>query len=132
VTETCDVDTLHVITHIKTTPATTNDNALPEIIHADLAAKQLLPREHYLDTAYVSAAQLVASRTDYAVTLVGPVPQDVSWQAQAHTGDDLASFAIDGEQQTVTCPQGATSLPWRVREDAEAQGFIEVRMPPAG
>jgi transposase len=48
-TETCDDDTPHLITHLLTTPATTPDWHAPEPIHAALAAKALLPDEHLLD-----------------------------------------------------------------------------------
>jgi len=45
-TETCDPDEPHVVTHVETTPATTHDGQVVEAIHADLARKELLPREH--------------------------------------------------------------------------------------
>ena len=48
-TETCDDDTPHVITHVETTPATTPDDNMLETIHAALAAKALLPRQHLVD-----------------------------------------------------------------------------------
>ncbi|MCJ7556079.1 MAG: IS1182 family transposase [Gammaproteobacteria bacterium] len=131
VTETCAPDTLHVITHVETTPATTSDSAVTETIHAALDAKGLPPKEHYVDTGYVSAAQLVNSHTAHEITLVGPVPRDTSWQARAQEGYDSASFAIDWEQQSVTCPQGQTNHTWRVRQDPDAPGCIEVRMPSA-
>src|SRR2546428_6357591 len=52
-TETCDPDEPHVVTHVETTPATTHDGQVVEAIHADLARKELLRREHIVDTAYV-------------------------------------------------------------------------------
>ena len=42
-------------------------------IHARLAAKGLLPAEHFVDAAYVDAALLVGSRRDHGVLLEGPV-----------------------------------------------------------
>jgi hypothetical protein len=51
VTETCDPDEPHLITHVETTPATTHDGQVVEAIHADLAHKELLPSEHIVDTA---------------------------------------------------------------------------------
>lgn len=54
-TETCDEDTPNLITHVETTQATTPDGALTQKIHASLAAIDLLPKEHLLDTAYVDA-----------------------------------------------------------------------------
>lgn len=44
-TETCDDDTPHLITNVKTTAATTNDVEVTETIHAHLADRDLLPAE---------------------------------------------------------------------------------------
>jgi transposase len=60
-TETCDEDTPNLITHVETTQATIPDGALTQKIHASLAAKELLPKEHLLDTAYIDAQHLVTS-----------------------------------------------------------------------
>ena len=53
---------------------------------------------------------LVGSQFEHGVRLVGPVRPDVSWQAQANQGFDIAHFAIDWEAQRVTCPEGKTSV----------------------
>jgi transposase len=45
-TETCDPDTPHLITQVKTTPATTSDIERLEPIHQDLKGKALLPDQH--------------------------------------------------------------------------------------
>ena len=111
-TETCDPDAPHLITHVATVLASTNDVALTDEIQAGLAGRDLLPETHLLDTGYVSAQHLLTSELAYGVDLVGPVLLDTSWQAAADEGFDLTRFAIDWERQTVTCPQGKTSLPW--------------------
>jgi len=49
-TETCDEEQPHLITHVETTPATTNDGAVTETIHATLEAKALLPEDHVVDS----------------------------------------------------------------------------------
>src|SRR5579859_2899289 len=43
-TETCDDETPHLITHVETTPATIYDGAVLETIHAALAEKGLRPQ----------------------------------------------------------------------------------------
>ena len=48
-TETCDEDTPHVIVKVETTPATTPDDNMVEVIHASLAPRELLPAEHLVD-----------------------------------------------------------------------------------
>lgn len=48
-TETCDDELPHLITHVETTVATTYDGAVTETIQTALAAKGLLPEEHIVD-----------------------------------------------------------------------------------
>ena len=106
-----------MITNVETTPATTGDIELTDLIHQSLAAKDLLPGEHLVDTAYVDAEHLVTSRRDHKLDLCGPAPLDSTWQAQSKTGFDIPCFVIDWETQTVTCPQGKTSRSWHQREE---------------
>src|SRR5262249_30448635 len=106
VTETCDDDTPHVITHVETTPATTPDDNMLEPIHAALAEQALLPREHLVDCGYTDAETLVESAQDYGVHIVGPVAADPSWQAREGTGYDQSAFTIDWHAHTATCPHG--------------------------
>ena len=103
-TETCDEEGPHLITHVETTPATTNDVDLTGIIHAHLAAHDVLPHEHLVDTGYMAADHLVTSRDTHGVDLVGPVLTDNSWQARSPEGYEIACFPIDWTAHTVTCP----------------------------
>src|SRR5919199_6032582 len=73
VTETCDADAAHLVTHVSTGPAMQPDMASTAEIHERLAAKGLLPAEHFVDSAYVDAALLVGSQRDHGVSLEGPV-----------------------------------------------------------
>ncbi len=82
-TETCDEGRPHLITHVETTPAPIVDRDALEQIHAALDAKGLLPSTHLVDAGYVAADQLVDSRRDYDVTLLGWAPKDYQWQAQS-------------------------------------------------
>jgi transposase len=75
-TETCDSDKPHLITHVETTPATTGDVEMTGVIHQALADQDLLPGQHLVDTAYVDAQHLLSSQVDYDLDLVGPVPSD--------------------------------------------------------
>ena len=49
-TETCDEELPHLITHVETTPATTYDGAVTVTIHEALEAIALLPEEHIVDS----------------------------------------------------------------------------------
>jgi transposase len=130
-TETCDSDLPHLITHAETTPATTPDWNQAEPIHDALAEQALLPDEHLLDGGYVDAGTLVAARTAHQVTVVGPVRPDTSWQAQAGRGFDLSGFDLDWDARRATCPQGAISTKWSHTRSADGADIINIRFPAA-
>ena len=95
----------NMITHIETTPATTTDGTVLDTIHQNLADKDLPPEEHFLDAGYVSVDNLVDAQDEHNVDLIGSVGGGSSWQAKEGKGFDVSCFAIDWENQTVTCPQ---------------------------
>ena len=124
VTETCDEDAPHLITHIETAPAPqADDDAIPRI-HEALAAQQLLPEKHVVDTGYVDAQELVRSREDYGVDLFGPTREDYHWQAREGTGFEASHFAIDWQKERATCPAGKTSRSWSPVEDRRGNPVI--------
>jgi transposase len=111
-TETCDEDTPHVIVNVETTPATTPDDNMVEVVHASLAQRELLPTEHLVDKGYTDADVLVASQREYGVAIVGPVAEDPSWQARADEGFDKSRFLVDWDHHLVTCPAGKQNISW--------------------
>ena len=113
VTEACDDDAAHLITHVKTCPSMQPDMTSTAEIHERLAAKGLLPAEHFVDSAYVDAELLAGSRRDHGLSLEGPVRGTSSRQARAGQGYDLPHFGIDWDREQVTCPQGKVSVSWR-------------------
>lgn len=117
VTETCDSDAANVIIHIETCPAMRPDMASTAGIHERLAAKGLLPLEHFVDSAYVDAGLLASSLRDHGVSLEGPVPGASNWQARAEQGHEQRHSAVDWERERVTCPQGKVSVTWRAGRD---------------
>lgn len=126
-TETCDADTPHLITHVTTTAATAQDDQLLPTIHTALATEGLLPREHLVDAGYPTAAVLVTSQREHGVTVVGPVALDSSWQAKAGAGFAKAHFVVDWAVETVTCPAGKPSLSWRPVTDPTKDAAFRVR-----
>lgn len=70
-TETCDEDNPHLITHVQTTPATTHDGDVTEQVHADLKQANLLPERHLVDEVYLDAPLLVESPRTYGVDADG-------------------------------------------------------------
>src|SRR5215208_2699690 len=110
VTETCDDDAAHLITDVKTCPSMLPDMTSTAGIHERLAAKGLLPAEHFVDAAYVDADFLAQSHRDHGVSLEGPV-RGITTRAQ--DGFALTDFTIDWKAQQVSCPQGKKSVSWR-------------------
>jgi transposase len=55
-------------------PAMRPDMASTAEIHECLAAKGLLPSEHFVDSGYVDAGLLAGSRRDHGLWLEGPRP----------------------------------------------------------
>ncbi len=125
--ETCDDNLPRLITHVETAPGPTADgDATPRIHHA-LAAKDLLPDLHIVDTGYLDAALLLASRDDYGVELLGPTRRDQRWQARAKEGFGMAAFAIDWERRRARCPRGCESIQWDERSDVRGNASIYIR-----
>ena len=130
-TETCDEDLPHLITHVETTPATTYDGAVTETIHTALEAKALLPEEHIVDSGYLDAEVLVSAEHHQKITLIGPVAADTSWQARDEHCFDKSQFSIDWQEQQVRCPQGKTSRYWIPTYDRHGKDVIHIKFNPA-
>lgn len=126
-TETCEEDAPHLITHIETTEAAVTDVTMTAPIHQALAARQLTPATHIVDAGYVDAQLLVQSTHDFDIELLGPVRPDVSWQAQEAQTYDLRQFTIDWQGQRATCPQGKTSTAWIPHLDAWQNEVISIK-----
>jgi transposase len=126
ITETCDPELPHLITHVATTPGTTQDSDVTATIQADLAAADLLPSEHFMDEGYIDAELVVNSHLHHHVALVGPVARDASWQAAEHEGYDITQFQVDWDTQTVHCPQGKTSAHWKPYHDPRGKRLIHI------
>ncbi len=124
-TETCDEERARLITHVETTHAAVPDEQVLPQVHEALAKQELLPGIHLVDAGYTTAKGLVDSHHDYGVTILGPVAHDASWQAKAGEGFDRASFVVDWDAHTVTCPAGKQNYSWLPYDDPDkalAQG----------
>jgi transposase len=126
-TETCEPDAPHLITHVQTTPATTPDREQLPAIHRALAAKGLLPREHLVDAGYPDAEILVTSQREHGVRVIGPVLPDNQWQAQSAEAFDVRCFTIDWEAQRATCPAGHASVRWSPSQDNRGKAMINIQ-----
>jgi len=126
-TESCDADTPHLITNVETTPAASPDDTALAVVHTSLAAAGRLPAEHLVDKGYTDSHVLVDSERNYGITIIGPVADDPSWQAQAGAGFAKADFVIDWEARTATCPAGKQSLSWLINPDVTKPETAVVR-----
>jgi len=128
VSETCDEQPPRIITNVKTTLAPIADGEMTTPIHQALQAKDLLPKYHLVDTAYLDAELLVNSQAEYDVNLVGPTRIDTGWQArQTEGGFSANNFVVDWIQQQATCPGGKTSQYWQPAKDTHGNDTIHIR-----
>ena len=125
-TETCDGDSPHLSTNVETTAGPTDDGAATPAIHAALQQRDLLPSVHIVDTGFLDAELLVASRDEYGVELLGPVRGDHRWQARAGEGFAAQQFPIDWERQQATGPAGRTSNSWTPTVDDRTNDVITI------
>jgi transposase len=128
-TETCEPDAPNLIINVETTSATTTDYEMTSQIHHHLAQQERLPSEHFVDMGYATADNLVHSRTEHAVELVGPVQEENSWQARSEEGFSLRAFVIDWEAERAICPQGHTSSKWQMAHLSTRSPEIHIRFP---
>jgi transposase len=126
-TETCDANSPHLFTDVQTTPAPVSDFDMLPTMQAALATREVLPAEHLVVAGYVIADHLVASQQEHHVILLGPVNPDASWQAKTQQGFDVASFMVDWDMHTVTCPHGRESVLWVPGHDRHAHPVIQMR-----
>jgi transposase len=124
-TETCDEESVHLLTQVATTNACLPDVEMGEKIQQELAQKQLLPSEHLLDLGYIDAHLLTESKQKRGIKVIGPARLNYHWQAHTEGGFDLSRFEIDWDNKRVTCPAGQTSVRWAPNYD-RSQELIKV------
>jgi transposase len=127
VTETCEDETPCLVTQVETTPGPVADGEATPTIHANLRRRDLLPGTHIVDTGYLDAKLLVASREGYGVELLGPARPDNHRQARAGEGYSAEHFRIDWDARQATCPQGRTSISWTPAVDKGRTDVIKIK-----
>ena len=106
---------------LTTTDATVPDNCATVPIHQNLAARDLAPGRHYLDSGYPSVPNVLAARREHGITMITPLLGDSSRQTKTSNGYSRDDFTIDFDTRTATCPQGQSSAHWnpQVRDGVE-------------
>ena len=125
--ETCEDDLPNLMSDVTTTSAPVLDSMMLPTIQAQLAARNLMPQEHLVDSGYMTADHFRNSRQDYNIDLIGPASTNRSWQAQAGDGVGAAQFVIDWEARHATCPHGKTSAVWVERNNRHGHAAIQIR-----
>jgi transposase len=131
ITETCGDQLPHLVTNVETTHATTADGEVTPKVHQALQQRDLLPAVHIVDTGFLDAELLVASREDYGVDLLGPTRHDQRWQTRSAEGFGLASFTVDFQRRKAVCPEGRESVEWVPRIDNRGNDNIYIRFSPS-
>ena len=126
-TETCDPETVHLVTHVETASAVVQDVTSTAKVHEALASKDLLPDTHIVDKGYTDADLLASSLTKHGIRLVGPVRKNSSWQALAGQGFDASQFQVEWQAKRVTCPRERHSTSWRLTNRYADFERIEVK-----
>ncbi|WP_019011814.1 IS1182 family transposase [Deinococcus aquatilis] len=124
-TETCDDNEVHLITHVLTTPATGQDVSQTREIQQALIDGGLEPQQHLVDSGYVTAG-LFAESHQRGITLIGPPRPNTSWQTKVEGAFDDRAFSIDWDAQQVTCPQGKRSSSWQDTPDRQDRPAVTV------
>jgi len=124
--EACEDDAVHLLTHVMTTVATVHEARCTAAIHQALAGKGLVPGEHLVDAAYVGAELLVRGHEDHGIDLLGPPRPNPSWQAKVEGGHTLDRFEVDWERERVRCPQGKLSSAWSRQVDHAGTPYVSV------
>ena len=127
VTETCEDDAPHLMTHVETTAGPVSAGAATPHIHQALDRRGLLPTTPIVDTGDLDAELLVTSQREYRVDLLGPMRADGQWQAHAAQGLDASHCQIDWEQQRATCPGGYTSVSWTPAVDDRTHEVVKIK-----
>lgn len=125
--ETCDPEVPHLITHVEITLAPVTDRESLPPIHEALKAKHLLPEVHLADTGSIDARSIIESQAAYGVDLLGPTLSDYHWQAKAAQGFAASDFALDWEQKRAACPEGQISYCWTPFLDKNQQTAFKVQ-----
>jgi transposase len=112
VSETCEPTAPHLLTHVHTTPATVHEAQCTTPIQQALIEKDVPPREHLVDAAYISSELLVSSREEQDIILRGPTRPSQGWQTQVEGAYGPEQFVVDWDHQQVRCPQGHLSTAW--------------------
>lgn len=123
ISETCDEDRVHLITHVETAQPNRRDNMQVTAIHDGLKEKEILPSVHFVDSGYMDAGAIVSGKNDYEIEVFGPALLNNQWQSGPYS---LNNFKIDWDREKATCPNGKESITWKPTKDRYQNPMIRI------
>jgi transposase len=124
--ETCEAEAVHLITHVQTTPANVAEAKCPQAIQQALLKQGRAPGIHLADAGYLAADLLVSSQAQRGIRLVGPVHESARWQDKGEGTYSWEQFKIDWAAKIAHCPQGHRSVRGQPFECATGHTYIRV------
>jgi transposase len=124
--DTCDEEQVHRITHVKTTPANLAEARCTDAIQRALGANGRAPKTPLAAAGSMAADLLVQSATQPGIRLVGPVRDSARWQHHVEGAYGLAQLTIDWAAHRAYCPQGHRSASWYPFRHANGHHDIRV------
>src|SRR2546421_3210983 len=127
-TETCDEgpDALHLIVHVETTLATTEDHEVVAPLLEQERKPRRAPDGEYVDMGYTSGPLLV-QQASLGTQLMGPVATSSSWQQREQRGFAPQDFELDWQEQGARGPQGQRSQSWSQGEDKRGKPITVIQ-----
>ena len=125
--ESCDENLPHFLTHVLTTEAAFHDQHSASLIHEALSKKNLLPHRHLVDAGYMNIKTFVESLKQYGVKLIGPTMENTSWQKQHSEAFSSEDFILDWKAQKARCPTGKFSKSWGEFETEKMGKFVRIQ-----
>lgn len=131
-TETCDAepDALHLIVHVETTAATTEDQEVLAPLLEQEREQGRAPQEMYVDMGY-SSGPLLVHQASLGTRLIGPVATSSSWQQRQQRGFAPQDFELDWQEQVAKCAQGQHAQSWNESYDKRGKPITVIQFPKA-
>ncbi len=127
--ETCDDDLPHLVTHGVTIQAQEQDAPIGKRIQERLDQKGLSPQQHWIDAGYNGAELIVSARKQHGTEIIGPVRPNNSWTQRVEGAFDLRAFDSHWAQREVICLQRHVSRRWTPTTRNTGQSIIVVPFP---
>jgi hypothetical protein len=124
--ETCDEEQVHLMTHVNTTPANIAEARCTDAIQRALVTNSRAPNTHLADAGYIVADRFVQSAMQHGMLLVGPVRDSAHWQHKVEGAYGLEPLTIDWAAHRAYCPQGHRSANWYPFQHANGHHYIRV------